>query len=106
MRAAAQVIVPATGRLATLRAVLLATPWGRVVGLILSGLAALAGAADVIGLFEKLFPRDEVDQLTERNAQLQAEVDDLRTGLAAVEDRARTELGMIKPGETFIRVIE
>ncbi|MGE0810310.1 MAG: septum formation initiator family protein [Immundisolibacter sp.] len=50
--------------------------------------------------------RDEVDQLTERNAQLQAEVDDLRTGLAAVEDRARTELGMIKPGETFIRVIE
>jgi cell division protein FtsB len=33
-------------------------------------------------------------------------VDDLRTGLAAVEDRARTELGMIKPGETFIRVIE
>ncbi len=50
--------------------------------------------------------RDEVDQLTERNAQLQAEVDDLRTGLTAVEDRARTELGMIKPGETFIRVIE
>jgi cell division protein FtsB len=50
--------------------------------------------------------RDEVNQLTERNAQLQAEVDDLRTGLAAVEDRARSELGMIKPGETFIRVIE
>lgn len=50
--------------------------------------------------------RDEVAQLTERNAQLQAEVEDLRTGLAAVEDRARSELGMIKPGETFIRVIE
>ena len=50
--------------------------------------------------------RDEVQQLTERNAQLQAEVDDLRTGLTAVEDRARSELGMIKPGETFIRVIE
>jgi cell division protein FtsB len=50
--------------------------------------------------------RDDVAQLTERNAQLQAEVDDLRTGLTAVEDRARTELGMIKPGETFIRVIE
>lgn len=50
--------------------------------------------------------REEVAQLTERNAQLQAEVEDLRTGLAAVEDRARSELGMIKPGETFIRVIE
>ena len=50
--------------------------------------------------------RDDVAQLTERNAQLQAEVEDLRTGLAAVEDRARSELGMIKPGETFIRVIE
>jgi len=66
VRAAAQVIGPAVGRLATLRAVLFATPWGRVVGLILSGLAALAGAADVIGLFEKLFPRDEVDQLNDR----------------------------------------
>ena len=50
--------------------------------------------------------RDQVEQLTERNAQLQAEVDDLRTGLTAVEDRARSELGMIKPGETFIRVID
>ncbi len=47
-----------------------------------------------------------VDGLTERNGQLAAEVADLRTGLTAVEDRARTELGMIKPGETFIRVIE
>lgn len=50
--------------------------------------------------------QDAVDQLAERNAQLMAEVEDLRTGLTAVEDRARTELGMIKPGETFIRVIE
>lgn len=50
--------------------------------------------------------RDAVDQLAERNAQLIAEVEDLRTGLTAVEDRARSELGMIKPGEIFIRVIE
>ncbi|HCO42610.1 MAG TPA: cell division protein FtsB [Gammaproteobacteria bacterium] len=47
-----------------------------------------------------------VDHLAERNGQLAAEVEDLRTGLAAVEDRARAELGMIRPGETFIRVIE
>ena len=49
---------------------------------------------------------EAVDQLVERNAQLTAEVDDLRTGVTAIEDRARSELGMIKPGETFIRVIE
>ena len=49
---------------------------------------------------------EAVDQLAERNAQLTAEVDDLRTGVTAIEDRARSELGMIKPGETFIRVIE
>mgnify|MGYP003386499115 FL=1 len=50
--------------------------------------------------------RDAVEQLAERNAQLTAEVEDLRSGVTAVEDRARNELGMIKPGETFIRVIE
>ena len=49
---------------------------------------------------------EAVDQLVERNAQLTAEVDDLRTGVTAIEDRARSELGMIKPGEIFIRVIE
>lgn len=49
---------------------------------------------------------EAVDQLAERNAQLTAEVGDLRTGVTAIEDRARSELGMIKPGETFIRVIE
>ena len=41
-----------------------------------------------------------------RNDALSAEVDDLKSGEAAVEDRARSELGMIKPGETFYRVVE
>ncbi|HEY0506059.1 MAG TPA: septum formation initiator family protein, partial [Lysobacter sp.] len=40
------------------------------------------------------------------NAALAAEVEDLKSGEAAVEDRARSELGMIKPGETFYRVVE
>ena len=44
--------------------------------------------------------------LRERNAALQAEVDDLRGGLEAVEARARGELGMIREGETFFQVIE
>src|SRR5690554_3312032 len=46
--------------------------------------------------------------LRERNAALAAEVADLKspTGEAAVEERARSELGMIRPGETFYRVVE
>lgn len=45
-------------------------------------------------------------QLQERNAALAAEVENLKSGEAAVEERARSELGMAKPGETFYRVIE
>jgi len=44
--------------------------------------------------------------LQQRNDALAAEVEDLKSGEAAVEERARNELGMIKPGETFYRVIE
>ena len=44
--------------------------------------------------------------LKQRNEALAAEVQDLKSGEAAVEERARSELGMIKPGETFYRVVE
>ena len=44
--------------------------------------------------------------LRQRNDALAAEVEDLKSGEAAVEERARSELGMIKPGETFYRVVE
>ena len=44
--------------------------------------------------------------LQQRNDALQAEVEDLKSGEAAVEERARSELGMIKPGETFYRVVD
>lgn len=46
------------------------------------------------------------DGLRQRNAALAAEVRDLKEGEAAVEERARSELGMIKPGEKFYRVVE
>ncbi len=45
-------------------------------------------------------------RLEQRNEALKAEVDNLKSGEAAVEERARSELGMVKPGETFYRVIE
>jgi cell division protein FtsB len=44
--------------------------------------------------------------LQERNDALAAEVADLKSGEAAIEERARNELGMIKPGETFYRVVD
>lgn len=44
--------------------------------------------------------------LRQRNAALAAEVKDLKEGEAAIEERARSELGMIKPGETFYRVVD
>ena len=45
-------------------------------------------------------------RLKERNQALAAEVLDLEQGLAAVEGRARSDLGMVKKGETFYQVIE
>lgn len=45
-------------------------------------------------------------QLVLRNAGLDAEVRDLKQGLDAVEERARTDLGMIKPNEVFIQIVE
>lgn len=50
--------------------------------------------------------REENAKLRERNQALAAEVVDLKQGLAAIEERARVELGMIKKGETFYQVIE
>ena len=46
------------------------------------------------------------DQLKARNRQLQAEVFDLKHGTDALEERARSQLGMIKKGEEFYQVIE
>jgi cell division protein FtsB len=47
----------------------------------------------------------EVNQkLEQRNAGLEAEVKDLKTGRDAVEERARYELGLIRPDEVFVQV--
>ncbi len=47
----------------------------------------------------------EIEELQQRNEKLEAEVNNLKTGLDAIEERARAELGMLKEGETFIQVI-
>jgi len=50
--------------------------------------------------------RAENEALRERNQALAAEVSDLKTGLDAVEEIARSELGMIRSGETLFQVVD
>ncbi|MFB1014345.1 MAG: cell division protein FtsB [Alteromonadaceae bacterium] len=51
--------------------------------------------------------RQKVDneKLKQRNKLLYADTDDLKLGVEAIEERARNELGMIKKGETFFRIV-
>jgi cell division protein FtsB len=49
---------------------------------------------------------DDNARLQQRNQALGADVLDLKNGDQAIEARARTELGLIKPGEIFYQVVE
>lgn len=50
--------------------------------------------------------KERVEEKKVRNEALYAEVLDLRRGQAAIEERARYELGMIREDETFFQVLE
>ncbi|MDT0593294.1 cell division protein FtsB [Glaciecola petra] len=43
--------------------------------------------------------------LKQRNQLLQADINDLQLGIESMEERARYELGLIKEGETFYRIL-
>lgn len=49
---------------------------------------------------------EENAALNERNRALEADIKDLKTGLMAIEERARSEMGMIRQDETFYRLLE
>ena len=55
---------------------------------------------------EKVELARENDGLMERNQSLAAEVLDLKQGQEAIEERARSEMGMIKLDETFYQIID
>ena len=55
---------------------------------------------------EKLSIVQENELLKERNDSLAAEVIDLKQGLDAIEERARSEMGMIKEDETFFQLVD
>jgi len=65
------------------------------------------GVPEVVQLQQEVEEvKTEVQQLQERNSSLDAEVKDLKKGLDAIEERARSEMGMIKQGEVYYQVIE
>lgn len=48
---------------------------------------------------------DDNQKVRQQNQALYAQILDLREGLDAIEEKARQELGMIKKGETFYRIV-
>ncbi|WP_283149455.1 cell division protein FtsB [Silvimonas soli] len=50
--------------------------------------------------------RTKNEKLKERNDALEADVVDLKTGTAAIEERARNELGMVRQDEVFFQILD
>ena len=63
------------------------------------------GVDDVVRIRNDIVAQEKNNRtLKARNDRLFAEIDDLNAGKEAIEERARNELGMIKPGENFYRL--
>jgi cell division protein FtsB len=69
--------------------------------------AGEGGVSELRQLEEQLMAQQsENEALRLRNQMLENEVLDLKTGLEAIEERARSDLGMTREDEIFYRVIE
>jgi cell division protein FtsB len=63
--------------------------------------------AEVVSLNREIdTQRQQNERLIGRNQRLENEVISLKTGLDAVEERARSDLGMLKRGETFYLIVD
>jgi cell division protein FtsB len=88
----------------------------RLVAALLIGLLAVVQAqlwlgrgsvGDVAHLRQKLDEQKAHNAVAQQaNAQLAAEVRDLQEGLDMVEEKARSELGMVKPNEILVQVVK
>jgi cell division protein FtsB len=68
--------------------------------------AGRGGWYNVFQLTSEYEAQKEINyELKKENDALRAEVNDLKKGTDAIEERAREELGMIKKGETYFQVI-
>ena len=62
--------------------------------------------AEVVHLQNEIdLKKQDLDRMQKENRQLRAEIEDLKSGLAAVEERARNDLGMIKEGEVYFQIV-
>ncbi len=65
-----------------------------------------AGVRDIHYLTHVISLNEEKNAiLASENHVLQANIDDLKHGQDATEEQARTELGMVKPGEIYYQII-
>jgi cell division protein FtsB len=88
----------------------------RVVAALLIGLLAVVQAqlwlgrgsvGDVAQMQRKLDEQKANNALAQQaNERLSAEVRDLREGLETVEEKARGELGMVKPNEIYVQIVK
>ena len=86
----------------------------RVLNLVLAALLLLVlgnlllgktGLPYVMSLQSQLQEQQAANEAARaRNARLQAEVNDLKEGLEMVEEKARAELGMVRPNEILVQV--
>lgn len=81
--------------------------WVLIALLILLQYPLWLGKGGLIRVWElerQIAAQREINQgLEARNAALEAEVRDLKSGLEAIEERARYELGLIREGEVFVQ---
>ena len=63
--------------------------------------------AEVVHLQNEIaLKKQDLARMQHENNQLRAEIEDLKSGQAAIEERARNDLGMIKEGEIYFQIVD